>query len=76
MTTEVTNKNEAPNGVKLEVVVLIDQDKWGELKAQGYSDKDIQRAVEKSITLTHEVSGIIPTSPVWDIESVTTLKYY
>ena len=66
----------APKGARLEVIILIDQDKYDNLKSQGYSDKQIQKSIEKSITLTSTVSGIIPTPPVFDIESVTLQKYY
>jgi hypothetical protein len=76
MTTKTTNKEPTPNGAKLEVLILIDQDKWDELVEDGYSDKEIQKAIEKSITFTNTVSGIIPTPPVFDIESATLLKYY
>jgi len=76
MTTKTTNKETAPNGAKLEVLILIDQDKWDELVEQGYSDRDIHKAIEKSITFTKTVSGLIPTPPVFDIESVALLKYY
>ncbi len=68
--------NKPPNGAKLEVVILIDQDKWAELKAQGCTDRDIEKAIEKSITFTKTVSGVIPSPPVFDIESATLLKYY
>jgi len=76
MTTKTTNKEPAPNGAKLEVIILIDQDKWNELVEQGYSEVDIQKAIEKSITFTNTVSGVIPTPPVFDIMSATLLKYY
>ena len=76
MTTKTTNKEPAPSGAKLEVLILIDQDKWDELVEQGYSEVDIQKAIEKSITFRDTVSGLIPTPPVFDIESATLLKYY
>jgi hypothetical protein len=76
MTTKTTNKEPAPDGAKLEVTILIDKDRWDELVEQGYSDRDLQKAIEKSITFTDTVSGLIPTPPVFDIESVTLLKYY
>jgi len=76
MTTKTTNKEPAPSGAKLEVLILIDQDKWDELVEQGYSEVDIERAIEKSITFTNTVSGLIPTPPVFDIMSATLLKRY
>lgn len=76
MTTKTTNKEPAPNGAKLEVTILIDQDKWNELAEQGYSDVDLQKAIELSITFKDSVFGIIPSPPVFDVESVTLLKYY
>ncbi len=76
MTTEVGERESTPSGAKLEVTVLIDQDKWDELRAQGYSDKDLQKAVEKSITIKDTVGGLVASPPVLDIDSVTLLKYY
>ncbi len=77
MTTEATNtKKEAPVGARLEVVLLIDACRWDELKAQGCSDKDIQKAIEKSITFKDTVSGVITSPPVFDIKQVDLLKYY
>jgi hypothetical protein len=74
--TAINEHEPAPNGAKLEILILIDQDKWNELKAQGYSDTDLQKAIEKSITFRDTVGGLIPTPPVFDIESATLLKYY
>ncbi len=76
MTTLIGERESTPNGAKLEVTVLIDQDKWEELRAQGYSDKDLQKAIEKSITVKDTVGGAIVSPPVLDIDSVTLLKYY
>lgn len=74
--TAINNYESAPNGAKLEVIILIDRNKWNELVEQGYSDKDIQKAIEKSVTFTNTISGLIPTPPVFDIESASLLKYY
>ena len=63
---------ETINGAKLTVIVQIDNDKIQELKAQGYSDKEIENAVKRSITLT----DINMRQPVFDIESVELVKYY
>ena len=60
------------NGAKLIVTVLIDNDQVDELKTQGFSDKDIEFAIKKSITLT--ASNM--RQPVRDIESVELIKYY
>ena len=66
----------APNGATLEVTILVDQDKWNELKSQGYSDEAIQKSIERSITFKDTVSGAIVSPPVFDIEHTTLLKYY
>jgi hypothetical protein len=66
----------APNGAKLEVVITIDGDKWNELIKQGYSESDLQKAIEKSITFTDTVSGLIASPPVMDVLSADLIKYY
>lgn len=71
-----TKKSTAPNGAKLEAVILIDRDKWDDLKAQGFDDKAIQEAIEKSITFSKSTAGIIATPPILDIDTVTLQKYY
>ena len=78
MTTKTaTSQHEpAPNGAKLEVTILVDKDRWNELKSQGYSDKDLQKAIEQSITINYRVRGAIISSPILDINSATLLKYY
>lgn len=60
------------NGAKLMVTVLMDNAKVEEMKAQGYSDLDIQKTICKAITLT----DANVRQPVWDIESVELIKYY
>lgn len=60
------------NGAKLEVLVTIDNRKREELISHGFSDKDIQREIEKAITLT-EMSL---RAPVESILSVILIKYY
>jgi hypothetical protein len=66
----------APNGAKLEVIIAIDGDKWNELIAQGYSDADLEKAIEKSITFKDTVSGAITSPPVLDVLSADLIKYY
>ena len=66
----------APNGVKLEVTALIDRDLWADLKKQGYSDDEISKSIEKSITLRDIVSGAVSRPPVFDMMEVNLLKYY
>lgn len=63
---------ETINGAKLTVTVLIDDDKVNELKAQGYSDLDIEKAICKAISIT----DIPLRNPVQDIVSVELVKYY
>ena len=74
--TVKTAVSKAPGGAKLEVLITIDQDQWGELKSQGYSDEDIQKAIENSIILTDIVGGEIVRPPVLDVVGTTLLKYY
>jgi hypothetical protein len=66
----------APNGAKLEVMLTIDGDKWNELIAQGYSDADLQKSIEKSITFKDTISGAIASPPVIDVISADLRKYY
>lgn len=66
----------APNGVKLEVTALIDQDMWAELQEQGWTEKDIGKAIKKSITFNKVACGVMPKVPLFDIMSVDLLKYY
>lgn len=61
---------------KLEIMITIDEKRFDELTKQRYSDWDLMRSIEKSISLTDTVSGNIPTPPVLDIKSVRLLKYY
>ncbi len=72
MTTKTTNKEPTPNGAKLEVTILIDQDMWDELVSQGYSEHDLHKMIEKSICLDRIGE---PHLPVFDIEDVTLLRY-
>lgn len=60
------------NCAKLEVLVTIDNRKREELIAHGFSDKDIQREIEKAITLT-EMSLRAPVNAILSVELV---KYY
>jgi adenine deaminase len=60
------------NKATIKVTLLIDDDKVKELTKQGYSDKDIARAITTSIRL----KDIPFNKPVYDIESIELLKYY
>ncbi len=60
-----------PNEVKLTVTAFIDSDVWEELKQKGYSDKDLQAAIEKQITLRDTGDR-----PLFDLDKVTLEKYY
>ncbi|KKN07681.1 hypothetical protein LCGC14_1064540 [marine sediment metagenome] len=75
MTTKTT-KAKIPDGVKLEVTALIDHDMWAELQKQGWTDKDLEGAIKKSITFRNTVSGDLSHVPLFDIMSVELLKYY
>jgi hypothetical protein len=65
-------ENEVINGARLTVTVLIDNDKVQDLKELGYSDKDIETLIKKSIRL----KNINVWQPVTDIESVVLEKFF
>ncbi len=60
-----------PNRVKLTVTAFIDSDVWEQLKSNGYSEKDLQAAIEKQITLRDAGDR-----PLFDLDKVTLEKYY
>ena len=74
--SKTTTKEGIPNGVKLEVTALIDQDMWVELQKQGWTDRHLIMAIKKSITFIKTVSGDLSHVPLFDIMSVELLKYY
>lgn len=55
---------------KLEVILYIPDDKYNELKAQGTPERDIQKNIEKSVTLRK-----YPGDVANDIVSVSLLDY-
>lgn len=69
-------KDTTPVAAKLEVHILIDTDIYEDLESNGYSDADIQKAIEQSISLKSTIGGAIVTPPVLDVQSVTLQKYY
>lgn len=73
---ETTFKEVPPSGVKLEVTAIIDQKVWAELQNQGWTEKDITKAIKNSITFKDIVGGGIPKVPLWGIIEVELLKYY
>lgn len=68
MTTET---KKTPLGATLSLELRLDPDLWGELKSQGYSDEDIKTLIEKAITFAD-----INKAPIFDIDSVSLVKYY
>jgi hypothetical protein len=58
------------NGAKLEITVLVDNDKVEEMRKLGFGDSYIERQIKNSIILSDK------RSPVIDIQSVTLVKYY
>jgi hypothetical protein len=65
-----------PSGVKLEVTLLIDQDLWQEIEAEGWSDQDIAKVMKQAVTVNHGIRGALPRVPVNDIMEVNLIKYY
>ena len=65
-----------PSGAKVEVTVLIDREKWASLIDQGCSDAQIQRAIERAITASDIVAGIIPNPPILAVMDASVTKYY
>ncbi len=61
----------APNGVKLEVTALIDEKVWEQMKNQGMPEKDMQKAIEKQITLEDNGWRLLV-----DLDQVIFQKYY
>jgi hypothetical protein len=63
-------KETAPNGAKIELLITINSDEWDELKAQGFSADFLEKE------LVDAVRKIEHSRLIADIENVTLIKFY
>ena len=72
MVTNTPTKKEPPRVAIVEVKLYLDTTQFEDMQRDGVSDKEIQKSIERAITL-REV-GVI--QPVMDIQEVHLVKYY
>jgi len=71
MIIRTATKKEPPRMAKLEVILWLDPDQYEDMKADGVSEREIEKSIEHAVTLRG--SNVI--QPVRDIKEVNLTEY-